>query len=57
MSLGALFFVIAALILGADAFDILKGSVKWVELAAAFVVLGVAFAGTALPAFVIGRKE
>lgn len=56
MSLGTFFFVVAALILGADAFDLLKGAVNWVELAAAFVVLGVAFTGTAIPSLVV-RKE
>ena len=55
--MGIIFFIVAALILIADAFDLLKGSVNWVELAAGFVVLGVATAGVALPNFTLPRKE
>ncbi len=49
--MGILFFIVAALILLANSADLLKGSVNWVEAAAGFVVLGVAFAGFPMPAF------
>lgn len=47
--MGILFFIIGAIILLLHSLDLLKGSVNWQEMAAAFVVLGVAFAGIALP--------
>lgn len=55
--IGLICFVIGALILFADALDLLKGSIDWVELAAGFVVLGVALAGVALPKFALSRQE
>ncbi len=54
--MGILFFIVAALILLADSADLLKGSINWVEAAAGFVVLGVAFAGVAFPSFNITKS-